>query len=108
MCNQHQDSAFISGERIRNDNETTGGQVWSKPLVDGDLAIILYNSGNNDAVTVHVDWEELGWKSTDSVLVRDLWAREDLGSITSGYSAVLDAHDVAMLRLKRMLISRHY
>jgi len=92
----------VSGERIRNDNVTTGGQVWSKPLMNGDLAIILYNSGNNDDVTVAVEWEELGWKSTDDVLVRDLWAQEDLGSMAGGYSAVLAAHDVSMLRLKRL------
>ena len=87
---------------MRNDNETTGGQLWSKPLLNGDLAVILYNSGNSNNVTVPVDWEELGWKTTDAVLVRDLWERKDVGTLIGGISAVLDAHDVAMLRLTRL------
>ena len=87
---------------MRNDNETTGGQLWSKPLQNGDLAIILYNSGDSDNVTVPVAWEELGWKTTDAVLVRDLWERKDVGTLVGGMSAALAAHDVAMLRLTRL------
>ena len=97
----NQDPAFISGERIRNDNTTTGGQVWSRPLQNGDLAVILYNSANHDGVSVSVAWTELGWAAEDSVAVRDLWAQQSLGEITQGYESVLAAHDVTMLRLTR-------
>lgn len=97
----NQDSLFVSGERIRNDNETTGGQVWSRPLANGDLCVILYNSGQNDGVSVAVSWEEIGWSNSDSVSIRDLWAHEDLGLISEGFESVLAAHDMTMLRLTR-------
>jgi len=97
----NQDPAFISGERIRNDNTTTCGQVWSRPLQNGDLAVILYNSGDANDVSVSVSWPELGWSSTDQVAVRDLWNRADVGVVAEGYEAVLSAHDVAFLRLTR-------
>jgi alpha-galactosidase len=99
----NQDPAFIAGERIRNDNETTGGQVWSRPLQNGDLCVILYNSGNNDGVSVSVAWTELGWANTDNVLVRDLWARKDMGVFTDGITSVLAAHDISMMRLTRKI-----
>jgi len=95
----NQDPLFISGERIRNDNATTGGQVWSRPLANGDLCVILYNSANQDGVKVGISWKELGWLDTDTVLVRDLWAQTNVGTYTRSYAVVLPAHDVSMLRL---------
>lgn len=99
----NQDEAFIAGERIRNDNETTGGQVWSRPLANGDMCVILFNSGNNNNVPVSVSWEELGWSNEDKVYVRDLWLHEDVGLVTGGFGSSLAAHDVTMLRLSRDL-----
>jgi alpha-galactosidase len=99
----NQDEAFIAGERIRNDNETTGGQLWSRPLANGDICVILYNSGQNDNTTVSVSWTELGWEASDEVYVRDLWAHADVGVVTGGYSSELLAHDVSMLRLSKDL-----
>jgi hypothetical protein len=34
--------------------------VWSRPLQNGDVAVILFNSGNHNDVTVGVTWPELG------------------------------------------------
>lgn len=34
-------------------------QVWSKPLVNGDLAVVLYNSNNEGLTTVNVTWSEV-------------------------------------------------
>ncbi|CAE7396923.1 unnamed protein product [Symbiodinium microadriaticum] len=99
----NQDEAFIAGERIRNDNETSGGQVWSRPLANGDICVILFNSGNNNDVPVAVSWEELGWSNSDKVYVRDLWLHEDVGLVTGGFESSLPAHDVTMLRVTRDL-----
>lgn len=97
----NQDPAFISGERIRNDNETTGGQLWARPLSNGDICVILFNSANKDDVAVAVSWEELGWTKEDKVFVRDLWAHADVGIVAEGYESVLAAHDITMLRLTK-------
>jgi alpha-galactosidase len=98
----NQDKLFTAGERIRNDNTTTGGQVWSRPLQNGDVAVILFNSGNHNDVTVGVTWPELGWASEDQVSIRDLWAQKTVGTQTQGVESVLAAHDVSMLRLTRV------
>mmetsp|Transcript_20268 Transcript_20268/g.33923 ORF Transcript_20268/g.33923 Transcript_20268/m.33923 type:complete len:427 (+) Transcript_20268:51-1331(+) len=100
----NQDPAFIAGERVRNDNTTTGGQVWSRPLQNGDLCVVLYNSGNSDGVTVSVTWEELGWAINEEVVnCRDLWLKQPvaLAEGAGGVSVTLAAHDVQMLRLSR-------
>lgn len=99
----NQDPEFIAGERIRNDNETTGGQLWARPLANGDICVILFNSGQHNDVHVSVSWEELGWAKSDKVYARDLWAHEDIGLVAEGYESVLAAHDVTMLRLTRDL-----
>jgi alpha-galactosidase len=98
----NQDPLFISGERIRNDNTTTGGQVWTRPLQNGDLCVILYNSGNMNEVNVSVTWNEIGWAES-KVFIRDLWNQKDIESTTEGaHSVLLDAHDVSMLRLTKL------
>lgn len=97
----NQDSAFIAGERIRNDNETTGGQLWARPLANGDICVILYNSANHDNVSVSVSWEEIGWSKDDKVHIRDLWLHADIGLVAEGYESVLAAHDITMLRLSK-------
>lgn len=97
----HGDTLWVSGERVRND--TDGGQVWQRPLANGDLAVILYNSGNfNNALEVEVGWSELGWLAEDTVSVRDLWAGAELGKFTGSFrSPSIPVHDHYMLRLTR-------
>jgi len=101
----NQDPLFSAGERIKNENTTTGGQVWSRLLQNGDACVILYNSGNHNNVTVSVQFNELqlnlDWSTTDSILVRDIWAQKDVGNFVGGYESALDAHSVTMLRLSK-------
>ncbi len=95
-----QDASFTSADRIRKDAD--GMQLWSRPLHGGDIAVILYNSGDSTNLNGSVAWSELGWSSNDTVRVRDLWARHDVGELRGGYTASeLAPHDVAFLRLSR-------
>lgn len=87
-----QDVAGIAGERMFNG--TDGAQVWVKPLHKGDRAVILFNSGDTATITVSVTWDMLGWTLGDTVLVRDLWNRENVGSFQTGYNATVKPHDV--------------
>ena len=52
-----QDPLSITGKRIFN--ATDGGQAWSKPLEQGNLAVILYNSHNKNNITVTVTWDQV-------------------------------------------------
>ena len=76
-------------------------QLWSKPLVDGGVGVVLFNRGET---AVH-DWAfalaDVGLKPTAAVAVRDLWAHADnatsaAGKVTAGTVA---RHGVAALRL---------
>ncbi|MBO6044385.1 MAG: glycoside hydrolase family 27 protein, partial [Bacteroidales bacterium] len=74
-----QDPLGIQGLRFRNENNL---QYWFKPLVDGDWAFCVMNTGEEDANLVF-DWselevsDELSGRSTsfDSVnyMVKDIW-----------------------------------
>lgn len=119
-----QDPAGVAGDRLFN--LTSGAQAWSKPLANGDKAVVLYNRAHHAAVPVSVTWAQLGWPADAAVAVRDLWfgapqqharparvdllsfspfrgmkrARKDLGVFTHGYGAASVApHDVQFLRL---------
>jgi len=88
----NQDALFVGGHRLYN--YTNGAQAWMKPLANGDVAVLLYNKGDNSTwggggppVNVSVTWEELGWSNDDdastkngtaSVSLRDLWLHEDV------------------------------
>jgi alpha-galactosidase len=92
-----QDELGIGGDRIAN--YTNGGQVWAKPLSNGDKAIILFNPTDHDSITVSVDFSHLpGWANKTTVALRDLWQRQDIGKFQLGYSATIKPHDVLLLR----------
>ena len=89
-----QDSLGKEGQRVWQSGSL---EVWSKP-VNGGVAVGLFNRGDAPA-TVPVAWSQVGFGGIPRV--RDLWAHRDLGHIASGYSAVVPAHGVVMLRLGR-------
>jgi alpha-galactosidase len=72
-------------------------QVWVKPLRDGARAVALLNRGNLPA-TITVPVDRLGLR-TDSVRVRDLWARADRGTHARAYRATVPAHGVVLVRV---------
>jgi alpha-galactosidase len=79
-----------------------GGQqahIWAKPLLDGSIAVGLFNLGDNAGRRIAVAWESLGLHDRRPCLVRDLWAREDLGTFTGSFCARVDSHDVMLVRL---------
>lgn len=104
----NQDPAVLPCKRVRND--TDGGQVWMKPLGNGDIAAVAYNSGDGPtALNISVTWAELGWAPSTTARVYDLWAHAPLpgspggnGLFTGGAEAVgVLPHGNAMWRLTR-------
>eukprot|EP00762_Andalucia_godoyi_P008289 ANDGO_02976.mRNA.1 Alpha-galactosidase 2 len=98
----NQDPIVTGGKRIVNG--TDGGQVWTKLLSDGSVAVILYNSNSKfdaKAVSVTVKWPQIpntGWTTADTIQVRDLWAHKDLGSIATGLTFSIEPKSVRMFR----------
>ncbi|CAF1464839.1 unnamed protein product [Didymodactylos carnosus] len=74
-------------------------EVWAGPLADGSQAVLLLNRGVNHA-PMTVKWTDIGLKTEQNALVRDLWKRMDLGTFTGMYSEpMVESHGVVMLKI---------
>jgi hypothetical protein len=89
-----QDSLGLQGVKVGSYGE--GLEVWSKALSTmGERAVLLLNrTGDIAAITVH--WSDLGLNDSSPVSIRDVWARKELGSFSSSYSATVQSNDAAM------------
>ena len=82
-----QDSLGLQGVKVASYGD--GLEVWSKALsTPGERAVLLLNR-TGDAASITVHWSDLGLDDSSSATVRDLWARKDLGSFNSSYSATV-------------------
>ena len=88
----NQDSLGVQGHRISDEQ---GKQVWTKPLLNGDVAVALLNN-NPSTQTVECTFADIGVES--EVEVYDAWQKKSLGPRTS-VSVELPAHGSALLRL---------
>jgi alpha-galactosidase len=70
--------------------------VYRKQLDDGSIAIGLFNVGPTKT-TVTANWSDL--KLSGKQVVRDLWRQKDLGTYDTTYSAEVESHGVALLKL---------
>merc|ERR1711963_641795 len=92
----NQDPRGIQGRLVRSPTTTTS--VWTGPLVDGNVAVILFNTGP-DPASITLKWNDMNILPTTEVLLRDLWAHQDLGVFKTSYTASVASHDVLMLRV---------
>jgi len=84
-----QDALGVQGHMISSSGSS---QLWSGPLANGNVALILFNRGAA-AANISVQWtEHLGMNPDTTVNIRDLWAHKDLGSFTNQYSATIASH----------------
>jgi alpha-galactosidase len=90
-----QDTMGIQGHRVKKTGDL---EVWSKQLADGGRAVALLNRSDKPA-TISADWRDIGYPSTVSAAVRDLWAHKDLPHSTGSFSAEVPSHGVVMVRV---------
>jgi len=84
-----QDDLGVQGHKIATSGTS---EIWSGPLANGNVALILFNRGGS-AANISVTWtEHLGMNPDTTVDIRDLWTHKDLGQFTNGYSAVINSH----------------
>ncbi len=86
-------------------------EVWFKPLTGSDWAMAVLNRSESP-YQLSFDWKREQVGDTFSkrearfdatwYAVRDLWTGRDLGTTRRTLSATVPAHDVLMLRLKKM------
>ncbi|ANI88636.1 hypothetical protein A9P82_04630 [Arachidicoccus ginsenosidimutans] len=72
-------------------------QIWVKQLEDGTHAIGIFNL-SKEAKTIHVDWKELNLSET--LTVRDLWRKKDLGKFKKGFDTKVNSHGVELIKVK--------
>ncbi|RYH09524.1 hypothetical protein EON65_40120 [archaeon] len=92
----HQDTLFTAAERLKR--AADGTQVWTRPLANGDQAVVLFNANNDTALSVGFTWEEIGVAADKPMALRDLWNQKDLGTFTQSFSALVGVNDVLMIR----------
>ena len=90
----NQDSLGVQGHMISNSRALL--QVWSKPLKDGSMAVVMLNRATVPA-RINADFVSMGMTS-GSRRVRDLWAHKDTTVTGGGYAATVAPHGVMMFR----------
>lgn len=97
----NQDPLGVQARRVGD--EWASGEMWAKPLADGSVAVGLFHRGDRDVRLVPLPWESIGLHDRRSCIVRDVWAREDVGIFRGSYVARVEPHGCALLKLTPVL-----
>jgi len=91
-----QDPLGVQGTPI---STSTTLEVWSKRLAQPSTYAVALLNRTDAAADMTVTWEQLGLASANAT-VRDLWAKEDLGSLPTQFTATqVPSHGVVMLKV---------
>lgn len=93
------DQDLVGRQGFRVGEDIFKGQVWAKPLVDGSIAVGLFNRSAKHPRTIPLAWESVGLHDRRPAMVRDLWKREDLGVFTGSFCAPVEPHGCLLLKL---------
>lgn len=99
----NQDPAVIPMRPVVN---ASGIQVWKRPLASGDLGVVFFFRGDEDGPipnppavqVISVQWATLGLSLSQSVKVRDLWNRTDVGTFTGSFAANITQREARLYK----------
>jgi len=91
----NQDKLGKQGWRFRAEPSQ---EIWVRELAAGEWAVAILNSGAT-AADVEIDFNHGFWFLGGKCSVRDIWNKRDAGDTSGKFSAHIDAHDAAFLRL---------
>jgi hypothetical protein len=75
-------------------------EVWAGPLAGSSQAVVLLNRGDSDNEQITVRWADIGFSVDHPAIVRDLWARKDIGVFTDNYTSPnITSHASMMLNI---------
>jgi hypothetical protein len=89
-----QDPLGVQGKRIKKEGDA---EIWTKPLANGDLAVVLFNRGTAEK-QISASFDELGLKGQAKITARDLWDKTEK-TVTGSISVKVPSHGVSMMRL---------
>lgn len=90
----NQDPLGVQGHRV---SAAGHHEVWSGPLANGDMAVILFNRGDS-AANITAKFDEIGLQSSKAS-ARDLWAYKDLGMFEKSITLECESHGSRTLRV---------
>ena len=90
-----QDKLGVQGDRVHAEGPY---EMWMKPLSGGAKAVALFNR-NGYPYPMTVEFSAAGFNGP--VQARDLWAHQDLGSLSGSYTVSVPPHGVVMLRISQ-------
>ena len=88
--NEYAAGNIVSSQTTNCDSQVKDAcQVWAKQLSSTSSAIVLFNAGNgaNDVTVDFSSIPNMGWTSSTTLNLRDLWDAKDLGKVTGKYTA---------------------
>ncbi|MCO5593682.1 hypothetical protein L7F22_047699 [Adiantum nelumboides] len=95
----NQDRLGIQGSKVSKQGSEECLEVWAGPLSESRVVVALWNrcaDGNN----ITASWEDVGFTSNTSVVVRDLWEHQFLSdSYVGNLTMFVDSHDCKLLIL---------
>lgn len=89
-----QDPKGVEGHRAWQEGPL---EIWVKPLEGGSMAVGMFNRGTS-ALPITVHFKDVGMPNT--VEIRNLWERKNLGTFHGSYTAEVPRHGVVLLKLK--------
>jgi hypothetical protein len=90
-----QDPLGKQGKRVVQKGQL---EVWVRELSGNTIAVALFNR-SPEAASITANWSDIGLTAGETVVVRDLWARSDLGSFTGSFTSVVASHGTMLVKL---------
>ncbi len=73
-------------------------EIWSAPLIDGSLAVLIFNKEFTPR-PIKVTWDMIGLPVSHRYIVRDLWKHEDFRlPQKESISVLVQSHGVSFLK----------
>eukprot|EP00056_Hartaetosiga_gracilis_P011205 m.168641 g.168641 ORF g.168641 m.168641 type:complete len:877 (+) comp13466_c5_seq1:51-2681(+) len=86
----------IQGVLIQDSTSANRISIWKKVMSTGDIAVFVINEGATET-SATIKWETVGISPSQSMKLRDLWLRSDLGVYTSSFTHQIASHDILPL-----------
>lgn len=111
----NQDPAALPMQLIQN--ETVDSlQIWQKPLSgDNGCAVVFFYRGAStigpkpSPITfrqMHVRWQDLGYSPETNIVVRDLWARDTVGTFNFSFTVNVSVREAKIFTFKNANYSK--
>ncbi len=91
----NQDIKGIQGKKVYDEGDY---EIWTKPLQNGDLAVIFFNRNEKEQV-LPTYWNLMGLNEGRKIY--DIWKHQVLGTTTETGTVTVEGHSVRFFRLAR-------